>query len=71
MFFKVHHQRGFTLVRNIAIELHGPACRQIFHQALSNYSFLESHSGEMTFCLGIRPTTEHSERPGEPLLATT
>ena len=59
------------LVRNIAIELHGPACSQIFHQALSNYSFLESHSGDVTFCLGIRPTTEHSERPGEPLLATT
>jgi FkbM family methyltransferase len=42
-------------VRNIAIELHGPACTEIFRSALSNFSFLEEQRGEVTFCLEIHP----------------
>jgi len=42
-------------VRNIAIELHGPACTEIFRSALSNYAFLEEQCGDVTFCLGIHP----------------
>ena len=48
-------------VGNIAIELHGTECAEIFRSALRNYSFLEEQSGEITACLGLRP------RMSEPL----
>jgi FkbM family methyltransferase len=37
-------------VRNIAIELHGARCEQRFREALADYSFRESRSGELTLC---------------------
>jgi FkbM family methyltransferase len=49
------------LVRNIAIELHGPTCDKVFHAALSSYHFLESQHGEVTFCTGMRPRSASSE----------
>jgi hypothetical protein len=52
------------LVRNIAIELHGPACTHIFRAALSNYSFLERQRGEVTFCLGMHPKANGSAALG-------
>jgi FkbM family methyltransferase len=60
--FQTSPSAWLHLVRNIAIELHGLTCTQIFHQALTNYCFwsLESQCGEVTFCLGIRPTVERS-----------
>jgi len=52
-------------VRNIAIELHGVACTATFRSALSNYSYLESQHGEVTFCAGIQPKDNKPPSPEE------
>lgn len=42
-------------VRNIAIELHGPACRDAFFARMSGYSYDLGEAGELTICRDIRP----------------
>jgi hypothetical protein len=59
--FHTNPAAWLSYVRNIAIELHGPVCAEIFHSALSNYSFLEEQCGEVTLCLGIQPKRKGSE----------
>jgi FkbM family methyltransferase len=61
--FRTNPTGWLHLVRNIAIELHGPVCTEIFRSALRNYSFLEEQRGEVTFCLGIRPRADRSSEP--------
>jgi FkbM family methyltransferase len=62
--FRTNPGAWLPLVRNIAIELHGPTCAKIFHSALSNYSFLEEQCGEVTLCLGMRPKAKAFAAPG-------
>ena len=42
-------------VRNIAIELHGKTCRDVFFARMSGYSYDPSEAGELTVCRNIRP----------------
>jgi FkbM family methyltransferase len=35
---------------NICIELHGDACKKIFHEAIEDRNFILSNSGELTVC---------------------
>jgi FkbM family methyltransferase len=53
--FRSDADKWLPLVDNIAIELHGSACAQIFRAALNRYVFREIQSGEITLCLGVRP----------------
>lgn len=57
-------ERWLPKVRSIAIELHGPACERAFHKALEGYAFDEVTSGELTICLGLRPSTAADALPG-------
>lgn len=41
-------------VRNLCIELHGEACRNTFVQALADYDFDLTRSGELDICTNIR-----------------
>lgn len=43
-------------VKNICIELHGPACEEVFFAALTNYDYDLGHSGELTICTNLRQT---------------
>ena len=51
--FQCNSAVWLPLVRNIAIELHGHTCSDIFRSALKDYSFLEEQCGEITLCLGM------------------
>lgn len=42
-------------VRNIAIELHGKECRDVFLARMSGYSYDLGEAGELTLCRNIRP----------------
>ena len=42
------------VLRNIVIELHDEECSEVFHRALSGYSY-EEFTGEPTFCCDLRP----------------
>jgi FkbM family methyltransferase len=42
------------LVRNIVIELHDDECSEVFHEALSAYSYEEFSAGQLTFCCNLR-----------------
>lgn len=44
-----------ALVRNIVIELHDDECSEVFHRALSGYSYEEFSAGQLTFCCNLRP----------------
>ena len=54
--FRQDTESWLPLVGSIAIELHGDACEAIFRAALKEYAFSELRSGELTICLGIKPT---------------
>jgi FkbM family methyltransferase len=41
--------------RNLMVELHGPACREVFFERMREYQFELIQDGEVTFCSGIRP----------------
>jgi hypothetical protein len=41
-------------IRNICIELHGPDCQEVFFQALKDFDYELSHSGELTVCRDLR-----------------
>jgi FkbM family methyltransferase len=41
--------------RNLMVELHGPACREVFFERMREYQFDLIQDGEVTFCSGIRP----------------
>jgi hypothetical protein len=43
--------------RNLAIELHGPDCEQVFLRALAGYDYQVQQSGELTICRNIRART--------------
>jgi FkbM family methyltransferase len=47
-----------TMVRNIVIELHDEECSEVFHRALTAYSYEEFAVGELTFCCDLRPREE-------------
>lgn len=42
-------------MRNIAIELHSADCERAFFEAMSDYRYTASRSGELTLCLDISP----------------
>ncbi len=48
-------------VRNLAIELHGPACEHVVAEALTPFAFERRHSGELTLYLDIKATTPDAE----------
>jgi FkbM family methyltransferase len=54
--FQANPTAWLHLVRNIAIELHGPTCTEAFRAALKGYSFSEEVCGEITLCLGMKPS---------------
>lgn len=49
--------RWLPHVSNIAIELHGADCEEQFHSAMANYRYTLLHSGELTICREIRPSS--------------
>jgi FkbM family methyltransferase len=44
-------------IRNICIELHGRDCKEVFFNALADFDFEASVSGELSICRNIRPKT--------------
>lgn len=53
--FRADSGGWLPLVRNLCIELHGGSCREAFSQALTNYEFQHSQSGELDICKDLRP----------------
>jgi len=51
--FRCDPHRWLPSIRNIAVELHGPNCEQVFFEALDRYSYDISVSGELTICRNI------------------
>lgn len=47
--------RWLPSVSTIAIELHGRECEERFRKAMARYSYMSSHSGELTICREIKP----------------
>ncbi len=47
--------RWLSRVSNIAIELHDIECQERFRDAMANYHYTLSHSGELTICRHITP----------------
>lgn len=58
--FRMNPSRWLQSVGNIAIELHGPECTEVFHTALRDFSFKEEECGEVTFCFGMHPAGSDS-----------
>jgi Methyltransferase FkbM domain len=56
--FSATAQNWLPLVRNICIELHGPACEEVFWGAMAGYSYVKATSGELTLCSAIRRRTD-------------
>jgi FkbM family methyltransferase len=52
--FGASDTRWINSVRNIAIELHGPQCREAFLAAMQPYDYELLESGELTICRNIR-----------------
>jgi FkbM family methyltransferase len=68
--FRCNPSRWLHLVRNIAIELHGPACTEVFRTALEGFSFKEEQCEEVTFCFGLEATGERlTSRIADSVLA--
>ncbi len=55
--FAEHTDRWLPRVSNIAIELHGPECERQFNEAMADYRYKPSHSGELTICRDIEAVT--------------
>jgi FkbM family methyltransferase len=55
--FQSNPEAWLPNVGNIAIELHGAECTRAFNRAMSQYSFRELSSGEVTVCFGVSPKT--------------
>ncbi len=53
--FQSNPESWLCRVTNLAIELHGECCAEIFRFALRDYSFLEEQCGDVTICLGMLP----------------
>ena len=49
--------RWLPHVSNIAIELHGAECQERFRSAMADYRYTLLHSGELTICREIRPSS--------------
>ena len=47
-------ERWLPSVSNIAIELHGAECERQFRIAMKDYRYVESRSGDLTICRGIK-----------------
>lgn len=63
--FQSNPEAWLDRINNIAIELHGSDCSEVFHSAMSHYSFEEMECGDVTLCLGVRPRANippHIER---------
>ena len=54
--FGAGSRRWLGIVGNIVSELHGPECENIFFQALADFRYDVSTSGELTICRNIRHT---------------
>jgi FkbM family methyltransferase len=52
--FSVDATSWLDRARNICIELHGPACRKRFFEAVTAYDFDQLQHGEYTVCLNVR-----------------
>ncbi len=52
--FSHDYEKWLDKVKNIAIELHGEECSDIFFKALSGYDYDLSKSGELTVCKNIK-----------------
>jgi len=52
--FRCDPHRWLPSIRNIAAELHGRECEQVFFEALDAYSYDISVCGELTICRNIR-----------------
>jgi FkbM family methyltransferase len=53
--FSADPGRWLPLVRNLCIELHGEACREVFFKAMAACDFEHTISGELDICTNIRP----------------
>lgn len=47
--------RWLPQVRNLSIELHGPASEAALERALASYTYQRQTSGELTFCFNLQP----------------
>jgi FkbM family methyltransferase len=59
--FLNHAERWLPHVRNLSVELHGPASRAALERALASYTFRQQMCGELTFCFDLHPRP--SSRP--------
>ncbi len=56
--FSENYENWLQHVKNIAIELHGEQCEQVFFEALSMYNYELSQLGELTICKNISPKSK-------------
>lgn len=56
-------------IRNLCIELHGPACREVFYKALEGFDYTRTQSGELDICSNLRPRAA-GVNPALPLRLT-
>jgi hypothetical protein len=52
-------------VRNICIELHGPDCERAFLNALADFDYDVTASGELTICRNLRRRTAAAAAAGD------
>jgi FkbM family methyltransferase len=52
--FTPGYEPWLSRTRNLAIELHGPDCEQVFLRAMAGYDYQVQQSGELTICRNIR-----------------
>jgi FkbM family methyltransferase len=50
-------------VRNLAVELHDDASRQIFAEAMSGYEYTRKDAGQLTFCFNLKARTAETMAP--------
>jgi FkbM family methyltransferase len=53
--FGSHLSSWLPAIQNICIELHGADCDKVFFDALGAFDYELQRSGELTFCLNLRP----------------
>jgi FkbM family methyltransferase len=53
--FSAEASNWLPRIRNVCIELHGQACRDVFFNALRQCDFEHEHSGELDLCTNLRP----------------
>lgn len=51
--FSHSYDKWLSRVKNIAIELHGEQCKEVFFKTLSQYKYDLSYSGELVICKNI------------------